>query len=461
MRRLDGKIGTSGGTDFGGTMSRPAQLWLAAAIAFLIGVSPALSLPAQKMDSINLDRARVTLRNAYDVVKKHYYDPKFHGLDWDARYHEFDEKIKSAPSLSQAFGVVAGFLDGLNDSHTFFSPPSRPYRIDYGYRMQLFGDNCYITRTRPGTDAVEKVNPGDQVLGYNNFAVNRGDFWKMEYYFNNIALQKGSTLALRDPSGKERNVTVDAKVRQLKKVLDLTEEGGGFDIWDLIRDMENSDHVVRQRVVETGGVAIWKMPEFFLTDVETDHLFDTVRKNKTLILDLRGNPGGAVDTLERMLGNTFDHDVKIGDRVGRKEMKPDIGKTRGGKAFSGKCIVLIDSGSASAAELFARIVQLEHRGTVVGDRSSGSVMEAQGYSFSQGMDTKIFYGFSVTDADLIMSDGKSLEHAGVTPDELAVPTPQDIAAGRDPALARAAELAGIKLNPVEAGKMFPFEWLPN
>jgi carboxyl-terminal processing protease len=203
------------------------------------------------------------------------------------------------------------------------------------------------------------------------------------------------------------------------------------------------------------------MPEFFLTDVETDHLFDTVRKNKTLILDLRGNPGGAVDTLERMLGNTFDHDVKIGDRVGRKEMKPDIGKTRGGKAFSGKCIVLIDSGSASAAELFARIVQLEHRGTVVGDRSSGSVMEAQGYSFSQGMDTKIFYGFSVTDADLIMSDGKSLEHAGVTPDELAVPTPQDIAAGRDPALARAAELAGIKLNPVEAGKMFPFEWLPN
>ncbi len=49
-------------------------------------------------------------------------------------------------------------------------------------------------------------------------------------------------------------------------------------------------------------------------------------------------------------------------------------------------------------------------------------MEARGYSESQGTDTQIYYSFSVTDADLIMKDGKSLEHHGVVPDEIVIPT---------------------------------------
>jgi hypothetical protein len=87
-------------------------------------------------------------------------------------------------------------------------------------------------------------------------------------------------------------------------------------------------------------------------------------------------------------------------------------------------------------------------------------MEAKIYKDAQGADTRIIYGFSVTDANLIMSDGKSLEKTGVTPDEILLPTVADLAAGRDPVLAHAAELAGIKLDPVAAGKMFPYEWPP-
>lgn len=425
----------------------------------------ALLLPAcvraqQKMDGIVADRLNIMLKGAYEDVKKNYYDPKFHGVDLEGRYHEYQQKMKSAASLGQGLALVAGFLDVLNDSHTFFRPPSRPMRLDYGFRLQMIGDKPYITRIRPSTDAESKVHPGDEVVAYNRFNVTRDILWKMNYYYNHLSPQMVTELKLRDLRGGERDVRVDAKVQQLKRVMDLSGATGDADIWQLIREEQTFGHLMRQRYYETGELIIWKMPEFFMSESEVDHMFGIAKKHKALILDLRGNPGGMVTTLERVVANVIDRDVKIADRVGRKDLKPQRAKTRGDSAYTGKIIVLVDSESGSAAEVFARLMQLEQRGIVVGDRSSGLVMESRQYPESQGMDTKIFYSFSITDADLIMKDGKSLEHNGVIPDEIVLPTAKDLAEGRDPVLARAAELAGVKLDPAEAGKLFPYEWQP-
>jgi len=181
-------------------MSRRSSIKTAIVVAIiLVGLCGGVLRSQQsKLDSTNLYRSRGILRDAYDNLKKHYYDPKYHGLDIDARYHDYDAKIQNASSLSDAFGIVAGYLDALNDSHTFFNPPSRPYRIDYGYRTQIFGDDCFVTRVRPGTDAESKLHLGDQVIGYNGYPVNRAVFWKMNYYFDSLAPQKASSLALRD-----------------------------------------------------------------------------------------------------------------------------------------------------------------------------------------------------------------------------------------------------------------------
>jgi C-terminal processing protease CtpA/Prc len=53
-----------------------------------------------------------------------------------------------------------------------------------------------------------------------------------------------------------------------------------------------------------------------------------------------------------------------------------------------------------------------------------------------------------------MSDGASLERTGVEPDEIVLPTPADLAAGRDPALAHAITTAGGAITATEAGRLF-------
>lgn len=121
-------------------------------------------------------------------------------------------------------------------------------------------------------------------------------------------------------------------------------------------------------------------------------------------------------------------------------------------------MVLIDAGSSSEAELFARIVQLEKRGVVIGDRSAGSVMRSRFYPMHHGGYDEMLYGIFITEADVIMPDGNSLEHVGVTPDEILLPTAQELSANLDPVLARASAIVGIKLDAKQAGKLFPILW---
>ena len=391
-----------------------------------------------------------------DDLKKNYYDPNFHGIDLDSRFKTADEKIKQAQSLGQIFGIIAQVLVELDDSHTFFLPPGRASKTEYGWQMQMIGDKCYVSAVKPGSDAAAKgLKEGDEIYSIDGWAPIRENIWKIQYMYRTLRPQPGMRLVIIKPDGKEQKLDVLAKVHQEKRVLDLT----GNDIWTLVRESENEDRLHRHRYVELSeDLFVWKMPEFDLLRDKVDDFVGKFRKKKGLILDLRGNHGGYEETLLRLLGNFIDHDVKLGDLKRRKESKALLAKTRGEDIFSGKLIVLIDSESGSAAELFARVVQLEKRGTVIGDRSAGAVMRAKQFPHELGVDIIVPYGISITDADIIMSDGKSLEHIGVIPDEIKLPTAADLATQRDPVLAYAASLLGVTITPEKAGALFPIEW---
>src|ERR1017187_3854377 len=102
--------------------------------------------PAQQETVLSKDNQGLVsdiLRKAHDEVKKHYYDPKLHGLDLDARYTQYSERIGKAHDLGDGYRVVAAYLAGLKDSHTFFAPPSRA-RVNGGRSSQPCG-SAWIT----------------------------------------------------------------------------------------------------------------------------------------------------------------------------------------------------------------------------------------------------------------------------------------------------------------------------
>jgi C-terminal processing protease CtpA/Prc len=90
---------------------------------------------------------------------------------------------------------------------------------------------------------------------------------------------------------------------------------------------------------------------------------------------------------------------------------------------------------------------------VIGDRTAGAVMTSRIMPHKVGV-AGVFYATSITIGDVIMSDGASLENTGVIPDAVVVPSPADLAAGRDPALAAAIAMAGGSMTAEEAGRLF-------
>jgi len=203
-----------------------------------------------------------------------------------------------------------------------------------------------------------------------------------------------------------------------------------------------SSHDSYARYTEAGDAFLWKMPQFDLDEHEVHEMIRKANKYKSLILDLRGNGGGSVETMQRLAGALVG-DVKIADMRMRKDEKPLNAKASPSTKFSGPLVVIIDSDSASGSELLARVVQLEKRGTVIGDRSAGAVMQSRLIGLQVGADNVVPYGLSVTDADLIMRDGKSLEHTGVVPDEIARARREDRVGGPRSEKSRHAVPGGV------------------
>ena len=423
----------------------------------LLSFAVVLCLPpgessAQKAGRVEIGQWRDVLKNLKAALKENYYDPSLRGIDIDAHFELAHEKMKSATSLSQLTGIAAQTLLDLDDSHTLLVPPYNYSRVDYGWTIQIVGSNCYVQSVKPGSDAEAKgLQAGDRVLSMDGRPVDRTKAWLADYLYNTLQPQPDMKLVVEKPDMRQVELVVHTKLSRSTKFSSNYE-------WQEpeIYLPEVYPHEDDRFYDLSKEVLVWKMPAFrWRILYRAEH---KLKNRKALILDLRGNPGGYVDALEGFTGCFFDSNIKISEAKGRKKFKPSFAESRGDKAFKGQLVVLIDGGSMSEAELFARTIQLQKRGTVIGDRSAGSVMRSRFYPMHHGGYNEMLYGIFVTEADVIMPDGNSLEHVGVAPDELLLPTVQELSANLDPVLARAAAVVGVKLDAKRAGELFPVRW---
>lgn len=162
-----------------------------------------------------------------------------------------------------------------------------------------------------------------------------------------------------------------------------------------------------------------------------------INKNNpsAIIVDLRDNPGGFLDTAVNVASLWLEKDKLI-----VKEAHSDtdvISYTSDGSNQLGKykTIVLLNGGSASAAEILAGALKDNNKAILLGERSFGKGSVQELVPFGKDMAIK------VTIAKWITPNGTHLDHDGLTPDIEVPLTLDDIKAGKDTQLERALQEA--------------------
>jgi carboxyl-terminal processing protease len=105
---------------------------------------------------------------------------------------------------------------------------------------------------------------------------------------------------------------------------------------------------------------------------------------KGLVLDLRGNPGGYLDAAIRLADEFLPTGKLITYTEGRTQPRRDFSSSSSGLFETGKLVVLIDEGSASASEIVSGAIQDWDRGEVIGRRSFGKGLVQEQFDLRDG-----------------------------------------------------------------------------
>jgi len=156
---------------------------------------------------------------------------------------------------------------------------------------------------------------------------------------------------------------------------------------------------------------------------------------RALIIDLRANAGGFLRELDSVLNAILPPGVPIYAEI-RSGGTRNMVRTVGVPVIPPEMplMVLIDEGTASAAELLAAAVQESKRGTLVGVKTAGAVLVSMFLDLSDGS------ALSVAVFEILTGRGVRLESTGVKPDVLAALTTFDFDAGQDHQLGWAVRL---------------------
>jgi carboxyl-terminal processing protease len=146
-----------------------------------------------------------------------------------------------------------------------------------------------------------------------------------------------------------------------------------------------------------------------------------------LVLDLRDNPGGIVTAAVDVAGQFIDTGVVFYERD-KDGTDKVYNARRGGEATSMPLAVLVNRGTASAAEIVGGAIQDHDRGILVGERTFGKGSLQSIHELSDNSSVH------VTIAHWLTPDRHEIQDAGLFPDMEVLPSEEALAEGKDPQL---------------------------
>jgi carboxyl-terminal processing protease len=152
---------------------------------------------------------------------------------------------------------------------------------------------------------------------------------------------------------------------------------------------------------------------------------------KKIILDLRNNPGGYVTAAQAVVSQFTPAGSTVVIEKHQGQVISTVQSTGGGQLVGLPVVVLINGGSASAAEITAGALRDDIHATLIGQKSFGKGSVQQIDNLAGGAELK------VTIAHWFTPSGQGINHIGITP-KITVPLTQaNINAGQDPQLDKA------------------------
>lgn len=304
------------------------------------------------------------------------------------------------------YGAVNGMIESLGDPYTSFFNPQETTDFEEELSGKYEGVGMYvgvkdeqITVISPLKDSPAEtagIKPNDKIIKIDETFT--ADI-TIEQAVRLIKGSNGTTVTLLI----QRDGWVEPKEFKLKRqVITIpTLE------WEMLD-------------TETALIKIYQFNQI-LTDEFNKAAVDILDKNaKSLIIDLRNNPGGYLEVAQNVAGWFLDRGEVVVSQVSNDPNDTQVYKSSGpGDLGKLPIVILINGGSASASEILAGALKDILGATLVGEQSFGKGSVQEQVFLSSGSSMK------VTVAKWLTPNGNSIDKEGLTPDVEIEPSTED------------------------------------
>lgn len=338
------------------------------------------------------------------------------GLFWEA-WNKLNDLYVIAPNdQDRLYGSIAGMTNALGDPYTYFLKPEA---------AKKFNDDITGNFEGIGAELVMKDNLLTVVSPLDNSPALKA------------GLKAGDVIFKID--GQDTPSTIDesiAKIRGTKGtvvVLTVARDGKPVEI-KITRDRVDIKSVIYTKK-ETVGVI--KINQFSGNTVELlDQSLAQAKKDgvKSIVLDLRNNPGGLLDVAVSVTSRFIDPNLTVVVERDKNKQESTLKTESATQQSNLPLVVLINKGSASASEIVAGALQDYGRAKLIGETSfgKGSVQSVQTLSDSSSL--------RVTIAEWLTPKKREINKIGIKPDLEVKISDEDIASNRDSQLDEAIKL---------------------